>query len=320
MTPLVSVIIPAYNRAELICETLESIAAQTYRHWECIIVDDGSQDDTYAIATQFQGRDSRFRAFRRPEQILKGANNSRNFGLEQASGNFILFFDSDDVMHPDKIQKQVDCLIKDRQIAFCVDRFSNYRPDLDQVPEVAFEMNLEGVSLRRYLVGKAYWGTINFMGRRELFNRARFHEKLKSGQEFYFFASVHVNNPRAQGLFLNQSLCMRRIHENSIQQMQKSRSQNRFQNKFAVYWKVYRDFGRKLEPTVNRFLIKSAVVFYHKLLLSGKKIIPLRKVYREILRNFGVLKAVVSALVLLLGRLSGKGDKWGSGMLNRYLK
>ena len=106
--PLVSIIIPTYNRAHLIGETLDSILAQTYSNWECIIIDDGSTDSTAEIIRLFIEKDSRFVFYNRPSQVIKGANSCRNYGFEKSSGDYINWFDSDDLMLPDCIEQRVN--------------------------------------------------------------------------------------------------------------------------------------------------------------------------------------------------------------------
>lgn len=96
-TPLISIIIPTYNRASLIKETLNSIIGQTFTNWECIIIDDGSTDDTEAVISDYVGKDSRFRFYKRPEDRKKGPNSCRNFGFEVSKGSWINWFDSDDI-------------------------------------------------------------------------------------------------------------------------------------------------------------------------------------------------------------------------------
>lgn len=108
---LVSVIIPTYNRANLIRETIDSIVAQTYKNWECIIVDDGSTDNTAELINRYSELDSRFKYFKRPENRPKGGNACRNYGFERSSGAFINWFDSDDIMLPDFIKEKVDLLV-----------------------------------------------------------------------------------------------------------------------------------------------------------------------------------------------------------------
>lgn len=98
-TPFVTVIIPTYNQAELLRLALQSVINQTFQHWEAIVIDNHSQDNTKEIVKSMN--DSRIR-------YLLFANNgiiaaSRNLGIDQAKGNFIAFLDSDDLWYPSKL-------------------------------------------------------------------------------------------------------------------------------------------------------------------------------------------------------------------------
>lgn len=126
--PLVSIIIPTYNRVRLISETLDSILAQTYTDWECIVVDDGSTDGTDELLATYCEKDNRFKYHRRPLGRIKGASTCRNIGLENALGEFIQFLDSDDLISSNKLTEQLK-LVKDcpeNAIATCKwGRFKN---------------------------------------------------------------------------------------------------------------------------------------------------------------------------------------------------
>jgi len=103
--PLVSVIIPTYNRAHLIGDSIRSVLGQTFTDLELIVVDDGSTDDTETIVMSFS--DTRLRYICQPN---RGRSNARNHALSLATGKYIAFLDSDDLYLPDKIQKQVNYL------------------------------------------------------------------------------------------------------------------------------------------------------------------------------------------------------------------
>src|ERR1700749_2785519 len=100
--PLVSIIVPVYNREALLPICLESLRQQTADLWECIVIDDGSTDNTMAIARSICERDSRLKVISRTEG-KKGAAAARNEGLRQASGAYVMFLDSDDVLSPGSI-------------------------------------------------------------------------------------------------------------------------------------------------------------------------------------------------------------------------
>jgi len=107
-SPLVSIIMPVFNREKMLLNTLQSIAEQTYRPLELILVDNGSEDESLAICHQFQSANSdgffRVQVF---QELKKGANAARNTGLSLASGDYLMFFDSDDLMYPDCIARIV---------------------------------------------------------------------------------------------------------------------------------------------------------------------------------------------------------------------
>lgn len=104
MEELVSVIMPSYNTARFIKETVESVMAQTYRNWELIIVDDCSTDNTDEIVSEFLS-DSRIRYIKNEKN--SGAAVSRNRALREAKGKWIAFLDSDDLWESEKLAKQI---------------------------------------------------------------------------------------------------------------------------------------------------------------------------------------------------------------------
>ena len=106
---LVSVIIPTYNRAELLVEAMDSVWAQTYRPIELIVVDDGSTDKTREVVQEWRKKceaDHQF-ALRYFHQANKGAPAARNLGLIESRGEFIQILDSDDYLHPLRLQRML---------------------------------------------------------------------------------------------------------------------------------------------------------------------------------------------------------------------
>ena len=101
-SPTVSVVIPTYNRDEVLGHSIDSVLAQTYEDFELIVVDDGSTDDTQAVCKAYE--DDRLTYLR---QANEGAAVARNTGIERARGEFVAFQDSDDVWHPEKLRKQM---------------------------------------------------------------------------------------------------------------------------------------------------------------------------------------------------------------------
>lgn len=99
MTPQISIVIPTYNRAYVISRTLNSVLAQSFQDWECLVVDDHSTDNTKEIVEEYCRADTRFRYL--VNEGKKGAQGARNTGIRHAHYDWIQFFDSDDIMHKD---------------------------------------------------------------------------------------------------------------------------------------------------------------------------------------------------------------------------
>lgn len=117
MTIDVSIIIPLYNKVEVIRQTLNSVLKQSYTNWECIIVDDGSKDASVDVVEAFIAEHpGNWRLLRQANQ---GQAKTRNNGIDQASGEFLAFLDADDLWPPDKISSQVAALRRNPHVV-CV--------------------------------------------------------------------------------------------------------------------------------------------------------------------------------------------------------
>jgi glycosyltransferase involved in cell wall biosynthesis len=103
--PLVSVIMPTYNGAKYIAESIESIISQTYKNWELIITDDCSSDGSQTIIKEYASKDARIRGFYFEENQGPGA--TRNKCISEAQGRYLAFCDSDDRWLPEKLEKQI---------------------------------------------------------------------------------------------------------------------------------------------------------------------------------------------------------------------
>ena len=106
---LISVVIPAYNAGQFLDETLESVLSQTYENWECIIVNDGSTDNTESVAKKWCEKDSRFRL---TDKENGGLSSARNWGIKESKAEYIAFLDADDLYMPNFLEICLENLVE----------------------------------------------------------------------------------------------------------------------------------------------------------------------------------------------------------------
>lgn len=107
-SPLFSVITPCFNYAHLLAETLDSLVAQSYTEWECLILDDASTDSTRALSESYARHDERFRVL--SNSVNRGPSASRNTGIFSARGRYLFFLDADDLLGIDALQRLADAI------------------------------------------------------------------------------------------------------------------------------------------------------------------------------------------------------------------
>ncbi|MBQ6395376.1 MAG: glycosyltransferase [Atopobiaceae bacterium] len=210
MEPLVSVVVPTWNRGNYLREALLSIASQTYPRIETVIVDNESTDDTPAViaAVVEETRDSRgpdwIRYSRQKHSLIPVA---RNKGIELASGDLIAFLDSDDVLESDKLEKQVAYLQAhpEAEIVFCL-----YENVVDNEGEPTQE-ELELLSEHR-----TPYGMLTSVIRKELFDRCgAFSPELAVGEDSEWIARAGHLGVDMDHL-LEEELYRRRVHAGNI--------------------------------------------------------------------------------------------------------
>lgn len=127
-TDLITVIVPCYNYGYFIPETLDSIQRQTYENWECIVVDDGSTDNTRDIVYRYISKDNRFKYI---YQTNKGLSAARNTGIKNAKGDYLQFLDADDLIEKRKLELQLNYFLQYPDVGIVygdVRYFSSERP------------------------------------------------------------------------------------------------------------------------------------------------------------------------------------------------
>ena len=209
---LVSIIIPTFNRAHLIGETLDSVLEQTYLNWECIIVDDGSTDATEKLVGKYIKKDKRFRYYSRPINSIKGANACRNYGFEFSKGEFIKWFDSDDIMYSELLEKQVGTFEEAIDCSVCKVAYYDFEKN-ETLKENSINSNQ---LIEDYLVGRITFYVSGPLWRKRFLNNRKelFDENLFNLDDWDFNLRMLYKNPNIA--FINKPLIKYRVHENSL--------------------------------------------------------------------------------------------------------
>jgi glycosyltransferase involved in cell wall biosynthesis len=212
MNRLVSIIIPTYNRAALISKTLESIQNQSYKDFECLIVDDGSEDDSEEIIQLFIDSDNRFQFHKRPLNRIKGPNACRNFGFENAKGEFVYFFDSDDFLKPDALETYINAFKSDTDgVLAQVERVDRNTGVLQDVNRIDSENLIEDYFLNKvcYFVCGVLWKKSYLNQQTELFD-----ETLGHHDEWDF--NLRMIYAKARLVKIHKPLVIYYQHQNSF--------------------------------------------------------------------------------------------------------
>jgi glycosyltransferase involved in cell wall biosynthesis len=216
MNDKVSIIIPTYNRVNIIRETLQSILAQTYSNWECIIVDDGSTDDTQHFIKKFVEKDCRFKLLSRPANKLKGPSACRNFGITKSTGGLLLFFDDDDIMHPQNLEFCVQELSR-KDIYFCKYLRTVFCDDFDYIFNYSKKYSsfeIDSKEIESLLKFELFFVTGSVIWKRECFATHRFVEELVYAEDWEVYSRILSSGLR--GISINKCLFFGRKHSSAI--------------------------------------------------------------------------------------------------------
>lgn len=254
----VSLIIPVFNRSDFIKETLESVKNQTYSNWECVVVDDGSTDGTQDIVRDYVNFDSRFKFFQR-DRYPKGAPTCRNIGFEKSEGDYINWFDSDDLLHPEMLQYKVNTLSNNQNTDFVVCDVSAFDSITGEKLRSDYKLHSDNEILD-YLNGTYYFITGVPMFRKSfLLGKELFNPMLIRHQENELFLRLLLASN--EHIVIDKPLVLKREHSNNISNTYSHKKEalvvkNNFRFKLScyhslqkhelingnIYQKMYKDF------------------------------------------------------------------------------
>lgn len=199
----ISVIIPCHNQGQYMDDSLRSVYEQTLSNWECLIIDDGSTDNTAEIAKQWCTQDQRFQYH---YQENAGVTKARDAGLDMARGEWIQFLDADDLLVKNKFEKS---------LTFCNDSdimISDFSMLVEGETRAPFcDLNKYEINFQNLLSG---WD-VDFnlpihcpVTRRDLIGSSKFRTELKAKEDLLFWLEIFSKSPRVK--FLKESLCFYR--------------------------------------------------------------------------------------------------------------
>lgn len=206
MKPLISIITPCYNSANFISATINSVIGQTYQHWELIVIDDKSKDDTCKIVEGFAQQHSNINLIKLEQN--GGVANARNVGLEHVTGKYIAFLDSDDIWMEEKLDKQVAYMEeKSLPMSFCAYNRINEDGDIiSRKIEVPFSVNYKQLLSHNVIIFSTS------LTLRSVIGSTRF---KKAGHEDWIFWLDIFRKP-FNGYGINEPLVLYRIRKGSV--------------------------------------------------------------------------------------------------------
>lgn len=207
----VSIVIPTYNRAKYLTQALDSVLQQTYQHFEIIVIDDGSTDDTKNVMEEYMKRfPNKIKYF---YEKNKGPAAARNRGINEAMGDYIAFLDSDDMWMPTKLAEQVEFLDHNKGVALV---FTDIKKMKDNKIIKEASLGEEGVYNRNKfseLIEKSFIFTPTVAVRKNiLIEIGLFNEKYRAGEDYELYLRIAKHHDIE---YINKPLAIRRLHDSN---------------------------------------------------------------------------------------------------------
>jgi glycosyltransferase involved in cell wall biosynthesis len=212
---LISIIIPCYNQGEFLNETILSVYNQTNSNWECIIINDGSTDNSDEIANEWVRKDNRFKYFYKENE---GVSSARNLGLEKVNGNYIQFLDSDDLLDSRKLELSLLYLSKSQKESekLVISNFGMLSIDSKKIIEPYCKLNEQVFDFENLLYkwNESFSIPIHCgFFETSLFENIRFPENLSAQEDWIVWVKIFKLD--VQAIFLVESLALYRQNSES---------------------------------------------------------------------------------------------------------
>ncbi len=241
--PKVSIIMPTYNRANYIVQAIESIQKQTYSHWELIIIDDASTDDTASVVNDCILKDPRIRYIRQPKNV--GISYNRNYGIRNSTGKYIAMLDSDDVWSdPAKLSMQLHFLETHQEYALVGTSITVI--DSNGAPVNTISFYITDAKIRRHILRRNQFAQSSVVFTRSILDKIQtphrpYDESLVVAEDYDLWLAIGA---KANFANLPTTTTMYRIHEGSIMRQKKVLAARAHLQLIKKYRHVYPAFFR----------------------------------------------------------------------------
>lgn len=245
MLPVISIIVPVYNQASFIHETLNSLSNQTCTDWECILIDDFSTDESAVVAAKWCTVDARFTFYNNPK---KGVSNARNFGISKATSKYVLPLDADDLIAPTFLEKIISTFNTNPNLSLVYSnvRFFGSKNHSYQLPEYTYKKLL---TQNCFVITSAF--------KKEDWERVDgFDENLESFEDWDFWIRL-----------LDENSLIFKIEEElfSYRKHAQGSLSNKFSTDVRYYFKLYDYIYDKNRALYDRFFGNPILVFHENL-------------------------------------------------------
>ena len=299
----VSIIIPVFNREKIISQTLDSIRNQIYQNWECIVIDDSSTDGTLQVLKEYSKIESRICYYKRPQTYMKGANSCRNYGFSKSQGAYIIWFDSDDLMTSDHIERKI-LFIQENESDFIVARTQNFQ-DGQLLQPYFYEKKAYGITASDFILLKIHWYTYDVILRREIGEKISWNESMRSWQDYNYFCKMLLVTEK--GFYLDKILTHRRIHSESIQRFLNRDSKTFYVELLENRFFTYNDISKAIESNTRNELVFGMMNLCFELSKLKVKSGYVEKVEQIVRDQLGITSKNYFKLALIIAGLIKKG-------------
>ena len=270
-SPFISIIMPTYNRGELIIETIRSIQQQSFSNWELVVVDDGSTDDTLVRVHDLH--DQRIQFHQKRHSGITGL--LKNEGMQIANGDFIAFMDSDDIWMPNKLELQINALDTYKQASYCMTGGFTFH-DIDSPEQYYYQQktgNLNGKLLESFFRGQISALMPSLLMKRHCYDQGLRFEEDKTFSDNSFILTLAS---KYEGVVLYDPLLGRRLHAENI-------TNQNWELGYTEYIDITNDFRKKgliSGSLANEALVKTYINYGEKCVKFGQRK-KARKIFLE---------------------------------------